>query len=218
MHGENIQAYGLWILVIINAALFVFFIFSFLMPMKKREWRSMGVTTAFFVALFTEMYGFPLTIYLLTGLLGNKYPALDPFSHANGHLWVTFFGGDVLAMNVIHVVSNGMVLFGFFIMWKGWKLVHSGSGELVTSGLYGYTRHPQYTGLFIVIVGMFIQWPSIATVIMAPVLVTVYYRLSRREEKEMIEYFGDKYREYMSRTPMFLPRFGQLCSSGKTNN
>lgn len=205
MHGENIQAYGLWSLVLINAALFLFFIFSFFMPMKKREWRSMGVTAAYFVALFTEMYGFPLTIYLISGYLGSKYPVLDPFSHANGHLWITLFGGGVTAMNVIHLVSNGMVLIGFFIMWKGWKQVHSSNGQLVTTGLYAYARHPQYTALFIVVAGMFIQWPSIATVLMAPVLAVVYYRLSRREEKEMIHHFGDRYKEYIEKTPMFLP-------------
>lgn len=107
--------------------------------------------------------------------------------------------------NNIHLISNGMVIIGFYMMWKGWKLVHSGSGDLVTSGLYGYVRHPQYTALFIVVTGMFIQWPSIATVLMAPVLAVVYYRLSRREEKDMINHFGDKYKEYMTRTPMFLP-------------
>ncbi len=207
MHGENIQAYGLWSLVIMNVALFVFFILSFLAPIKKREWRTMGVTTAFFVALFTEMYGFPLTVYILTSSLGAKYPALDPFSHANGHLWVAFFGGGETMMNIIHLISNGMVVIGFFVMWKGWRLIHSAGDELVISGLYSYARHPQYTGLFIVIAGMFIQWPTIITVVMAPFLILIYYRLSRKEEKDMIENFGDEYREYMKRTPMFIPGF-----------
>ncbi len=82
MHGENISyAYGFWSLVAVNVGLFAFFIISFLSPVKKKEWRCMGATLAFFVALFTEMYGFPLTIYILTGLLGSKYPVLNPFSH-----------------------------------------------------------------------------------------------------------------------------------------
>lgn len=206
MHGAGIYAYGLWYLVVINIVLFVFFIMSFLMPLKKREWRSMGTTVAFFVALFTEMYGFPLTIYILTGILGTKYPVLDPFSHANGHLWVTLFGGGAKMMDTIHLISNGMVVIGLFIMWIGWKLIHSAQSGLVTSGLYGYVRHPQYTGLFVVITGMFIQWPSITTVIMAPVLIMVYYRLSKSEEKDMIEKFGDEYIEYMLRTPRFIPK------------
>jgi len=205
MHGEGIFAYGLWSLVVINIALFVFFIMSFLVPFRKREWRSMGVTVAFFTALFTEMYGFPLTIYLFTGILGTKYPVLDPFSHANGHLWVTLFGGGTVMMDIIHLVSNGLVIIGFIIMWKGWKLIHSAHDKLVTTGIYAYVRHPQYSGLFLVIVAMLIQWPSIMAIVMAPILLTVYYRLSRSEEQDVIVKFGDEYRQYMIETPMFIP-------------
>lgn len=209
MHGEDIPfAYGFWSLVVVNAALFVFFILSFLTPVKKREWRSMGVTIAFFVALFTEMYGFPLTIYILTGILGSRYPVLNPFSHASGHLWLTFFGGGAAMMNVIHIISNGLVIIGFVIMWKGWKLIHGAKGELVTGGPYANVRHPQYSGLFIIMIGMLIQWPTIITAVMFPVLFYVYYRLSKREESEMIITFGDEYKRYMEKTPMFISRFG----------
>lgn len=207
MHGENVSfAYGFWSLVIVNLALFVFFILSFLTPLKKREWRSMSVTIAFFVALFTEMYGFPLTIYILTALLGSKYPALNPFSHASGHLWLTFFGGGAAMMTVIHIISNGLVIIGFAIMWNGWKLIHAAKAGLVTDGPYAYVRHPQYSGLFIVMIGMLIQWPTIITALMFPVLIFVYYRLSKREESEMIKMFGDEYKRYMEKTPMFVPK------------
>ena len=207
MHGENISfAYGFWSLVVVNVGLFAFFIISFLTPVKKREWRSMGATLAFFVALFTEMYGFPLTIYILTGILGSKYPALNPFSHASGHLWLAFLGGGAVMMTVIHLISNGLVIIGFSIMWKGWKLIHGAKGELVTDGPYTYVRHPQYSGLFIIMIGMLIQWPTIITALMFPVLVFVYYRLSKREESEMIRIFGDVYKKYMDRTPMFIPK------------
>lgn len=207
MHGENVSfAYGFWSLVIVNVALFVFFILSFLTPLKKREWRSMSVTIAFFVALFTEMYGFPLTIYILTALLGSKYPALNPFSHASGHLWLTFFGGGAAMMTVIHIISNGLVIIGFAIMWNGWKLIHAAKAGLVTDGPYAYVRHPQYSGLFIVMIGMLIQWPTIITALMFPVLIFVYYRLSKREESEMIKMFGDEYKRYMGKTPMFVPK------------
>ena len=209
MHGENISyAYGFWSLVLVNAGLFAFFIISFLAPVKKREWRSMGVTLAFFVALFTEMYGFPLTIYILTAVLGSKYPALNPFSHSSGHLLLTFLGGGAVMMTVIHLVSNGLVLIGFVIMWKGWKLIHGAKGELVTSGPYAYVRHPQYAGLFIIMIGMLIQWPTIITAVMFPVLVFVYYRLSKREESEIVKQFGEAYRRYAEKTPMFIPKVG----------
>ncbi|MBI5286081.1 MAG: isoprenylcysteine carboxylmethyltransferase family protein [Deltaproteobacteria bacterium] len=206
MHGESISyAYGFWSLVVVNVALFVFFILSFLTPVKKREWRSMGVTIAFFVALFTEMYGFPLTIYILTVILGSQYPALNPFSHASGHLWLTFFGGGAFMMTIIHIISNGLTIIGFAIMWKGWKLIHGAKGGLVKEGPYAYVRHPQYSGLFLIMIGMLIQWPTIITALMFPVLVFVYYRLSKKEEEEMIKQFGDEYRQYMERVPMFTP-------------
>lgn len=209
MHGENISfAYGFWSLVAINIGLFAFFILSFLTPVKKREWRSMGATLAFFVALFTEMYGFPLTIYILTAILGSKYPALNPFSHASGHLWLTFLGGGQVMMTVIHLVSNVFVFIGFVIMWKGWKLIHSAKG-LVTEGPYAHIRHPQYSGLSLIMIGMLIQWPTIITALMFPVLIFVYYRLSKREESDMMVLYGAEYRSYMEKTPMFIPHLSK---------
>src|SRR3990172_3519779 len=155
MHGEGISyAYGFWSLVIANVLLFLFFILSFIAPLKKREWRGMGVTVAFIVALFTEMYGFPLTIYVLTAVLGSKYPALNPFAHESGHLWVTFLGGGGMTLAAVHIVSNGLMIAGFFIMGAGWKKIHSAKGELVTTGLYSRVRHPQYSGLFLVTIGL----------------------------------------------------------------
>jgi protein-S-isoprenylcysteine O-methyltransferase Ste14 len=207
MHGENISyAYGFWSLVVINVGLFIFFLLSFLTPTKKQEWRSMGVTTAFIVALFTEMYGFPLTIYILTAWLGNKYPALNPFSHASGHLWLTFLGGGPAMMVWIHMISNGLIIAGFWIMSVAWRRIHAAKGELVTEGPYRYVRHPQYSGLFLIITGLLIQWPTIITALMSPVLFYVYYRLARREEAEVETRFGDRYQKYKSITPMFIPR------------
>ena len=209
MHGENISyAYGFWFLVLVNVALFGFFILSFLTPFKKREWRAMGVTLGFFVALFTEMYGIPLTIYILTAILGRRYPALNPFSHASGHLWLTFLGGGALMMTVIHIISNGLTVIGFVIMWKGWKLIHDAKDSLVMEGPYAYVRHPQYSGLFVIMIGMLIQWPTIITALMFPVLVFIYYRLSKKEEDEMIKTFGDEYKQYRGRVPMFIPKIG----------
>lgn len=207
MHGENVSfAYGFWSLVIINVGLFIFFILSFLSPVKKREWRSMGVTTAFLVALFTEMYGFPLTIYILTAWLGNKYPVLNPFSHSSGHLWLTFLGGGPAMMAWIHIISNGFVIVGFIVMSSAWQRIHSAKGGLVTDGPYRYVRHPQYSGLFLIMIGLLIQWPTIITLFMSPVLFYMYYRLSRQEEAEVEKQFGDLYRRYKEKTPRFVPR------------
>ena len=207
MHGNGIPfGYGFWSLVAVNAALFIFFVLSFLAPVKRREWRSFGVFSAFVIALFTEMYGFPLTIYLLTAVLGSRYPALNPFSHASGHLWITFLGGGAWMSVLIHLVSNGLMLGGLLLMGAGWRQIHRATGALVTDGVYAWVRHPQYAGLFLITVGMLIQWPTIVTGATWPVLLAVYSRLARREEREAEARYGEAYRAYRARVPMFVPR------------
>lgn len=208
MHGEEIRfGYGFWSLVIVNVAIFVLLALSFLTPVRRREWRSFGVFTAFVVALFTEMYGFPLTIYVLTAVLGSRYPVLNPFSHASGHLWITLLGGGAWMSVVIHALSNGLMVGGLLLMGAGWQRIHRGKGALVTDGPYAWVRHPQYTGLFLITIGMLVQWPTIITAATWPVLMAVYYRLARREERDAEAAFGDAYRTYKARVPMFVPRF-----------
>jgi len=207
MHGEGIPwGYGFWSLVVVNAAIFVLLALSYLTPVKRREWRSFGVFTGFVVALFTEMYGFPLTVYVLTAILGSRYPALNPFSHASGHLWITLLGGSVWMSTLIHVVSNGLMLGGLLLMSAGWRRIHAAKGTLVTDGVYARMRHPQYTGLFLITIGMIVQWPTLITALTWPLLILVYYRLARREEREVETQFGDAYRRYKARVPMFVPK------------
>lgn len=209
MHGQEIPyGYGFWSLVVVNAAIFVLLTLSFLTPVRRREWRSFGVFTAFVVALFTEMYGIPLTIYVLTAILGSRYPALNPFSHASGHLWITWLGGGTWMSGVIHLVSNALMGGGLLLMWAGWRKIHQAQGGLVTDGVYAWVRHPQYAGLFLITVGMLVQWPTIITVATWPLLIAVYYRLARREEREAEARFGEAYRAYRARAPMFVPRLG----------
>jgi len=210
MHGEDIPfGYGFWSLVVVNAAIFVLLALSFLTPVKRREWRSFGVFTAFVVALFTEMYGFPLTIYVLTAILGSRYPALNPFSHASGHLWITLLGGGAWMSVVIHLISNGLMLGGLLLMGAGWSQIHKAKGSLVTDGVYARVRHPQYAGLFLITVGMLVQWPTIITAATWPLLVWIYYRLARREEREAEAVLGAAYSRYKASVPMFVPRIGR---------
>ncbi len=209
MHGEDIPyGYGFWSLVLFNAGFFVIFTLSFLTPLRRREWRSFGVYSAFIVALFTEMYGFPLTIYVLTSLLGSRYPALNPFSHASGHLWVALLGGGAVMMTVIHLVSNALMFGGLMIIAVGWRRIHAGQGRLVTDGIYRVVRHPQYSGLFLISIGLLIQWPTLITLLTWPVLVIMYMRLARREEHDMEQAFGEAYRVYARQVPPFFPRLG----------
>ena len=202
-------AYGMWVIAAFNVGLFLFFILSFIKPKQTKEWRNMGVVTAFLVALFAEMYGYPLTIYLLTGWLGEAYPVLQPFNHKYGHLWVVVSGGSTLAWVVVMGLSLLFLLAGYTLMSKGWRQIHSAHDKFVTDGVYAYVRHPQYTGLFLLITGFLIQWPTLLTVIMAPVLIFAYVRLSRSEEAVVQQKYTPSYLEYASRTPMFFPPMNQ---------
>jgi protein-S-isoprenylcysteine O-methyltransferase Ste14 len=211
MHGVDTGgfAYGLWTVVLFSILIVLFLLFSFVKPNKKFEWRSMGLFIGFIAALFTEMYGIPLTIYFLTGWLGSSYPVLDPFSHSSGHLVLVFLGisKSTLAMILLHVITNGIIFFGFYIIYKGWKLIHDAKeDEMVTQGIYEHIRHPQYVGMWLITVGFLIQWPTLITLAMWPVLMIVYYRLSMREERELTKKFGQKFKEYKSRVPAFIPR------------
>jgi protein-S-isoprenylcysteine O-methyltransferase Ste14 len=205
MHGDGGYSYGMWIVAAFNIGIFLFFILSFLKPRGSQEWRSMGVVTAFLVALFAEMYGFPLTIYLLTGWLGDAYPVLQPFSHKFGHLWVVVFGGSTLAWAIVMGLSLLLMLMGYLLLSKGWTQIHAARGGLVTDGIYAYARHPQYTGLFLVIIGFLVQWPTLLTVIMAPILLFAYVHLARVEERRAEAEFGEAYNEYVCKTPAFFP-------------
>jgi protein-S-isoprenylcysteine O-methyltransferase Ste14 len=206
--SSNPPAYGLWSLVIVNAVVFIIFAFSFTRPRTSRDWRSFGAFAAFLVALFTEMYGFPLTIYLLSGWLGNRFPGLNPFSHNGGHLWQTLLGlkGDP-HLNPIHWLSDGLIAAGFITLGSAWKVLYQAqrAHQVATTGIYAHLRHPQYVGFVLIMLGFLVQWPTFITLIMFPILVTMYVRLARREEKDAQSEFGDDYAHYADRTPAFLP-------------
>jgi len=208
--NETARAYGLWPLVIINSAIFIFFAFSFIKPKTRIDWRSLGAFSAFIIALFVEMYGFPLTIYLLSGWLQSKFPQSDIFAHGSGHLWHTLFGlqGDPHT-NPIHLLSNIMIFAGFYLTYRAWLVLHAAQkeGKLATSGPYSLVRHPQYDGFVLVMFGFLLMWPTLLTLLMFPILVIVYIRLARQEEKLVRQEFGSAYDEYMNDVPPFLPNW-----------
>ncbi len=208
MQVEIESPYGLWSLVIINSLVFIIFAFSFAGPRTHRDWRSFGAFSAFIVALFTEMYGFPLTIYLLSGWLESRYPDIDFMNHDAGHLLEVMFGwGGDPHFGPFHIVSYIVIFAGFVLLARSWGILYEAQrrGEIAASGPYAWVRHPQYAGFIAIMTGFLLQWPTLLTLAMFPVLVYMYVRLARREERDAIARFGVEYRRYMESVPAFLP-------------
>jgi protein-S-isoprenylcysteine O-methyltransferase Ste14 len=186
---HDAPAYGLWLLVILNSAVFIIFAFSFSKPQSPRDWRSFGAFSAFIVALFTEMYGFPLTIYLLSGWLQARYPGMDLMSHDAGHLWSTVLGlkGNP-HFSVLHIVSGVLIAAGFILIGAAWKVLYQAQRQhrLATTGAYAYVRHPQCVGFILIMLGFLVQWPTILT----------------------LQAFGAEYDRYAATVPGWFPRPG----------
>ena len=218
-HGDSAPAYGLWTLVLINSAVFILFAFSFFKPNTKRDWRTFGGFSAFIVALFVEMYGFPLTIYLFAGWLGRRFPGANMLSHDAGHLWYSLLGfkGNP-HLNPIHLASTLFILGGFFLLSSSWRVLFAAQREktLAMTGPYRRVRHPQYIGFIVIMFGFLLQWPTLVTLAMFPILVVTYVRLAQREEREVEAELGDTWRAYAAVTPRWIPHFGELKSTTQT--
>ena len=210
MGGDDFGG-GLWVLVGINSAIFIAFAASFFHPRSHRDWRVMGTYSAFIVALFTEMYGFPLTIYLLSGWLGPSFPALVP-THAGGHLLNDLIGwqGDP-HLSPFHLASYVVMGAGIILLSRAWPVLWKAQREhrLATTGPYGTIRHPQYVGFLLIMAGLLLQWPTLLTLAMFPVLALAYTRLARAEERDVRAEFGADYDAYAAATPRFIPHLGE---------
>ena len=204
--------YGNWFLVIISIVIFLFFLKSVFCPRTKTDWRTYQSFSAFIIALFAEMYGFPLTIYLLTSWFGNKFFNID-FSHDSGHILnkILNLSGDP-HFNWLHLVSNGLIVGGFIILSSAWEILYKAQqkGVLATTGIYKYVRHPQYLGFILIIIGFLLQWPTLITLIMAPILIFRYIKLAREEEKEITKTFEKEFEDYRKNTPAFFPSIKNL--------
>ena len=211
------SAYGLWGLVLVNSVVFILFAYSFFKPRTPRDWRSFSAFSAFLVALFAEMYGFPLTIYFLSGWLQRRYPGIDWFSHDAGHLLEMLFGWKTNPhAGPFHILSFIFIGSGFVLIARAWSILYEAQHrhELATTGPYGYVRHPQYVGFILVMLGFLVQWPTLLTLAMFPILVIMYVRLAHQEEQEVRTEFGQVYDRYAARTPAWFPRLGGTAKTG----
>ncbi len=211
MPHDAAPAYGLWSLVVINSLVFIIFAFSFARPQSGRDWRSFSAFSGFLVALFAEMYGYPLTIYLLSGWLGPKFPGVDFLSHDAGHLLELMFGWRANPhFGPFHALSAVFIGGGFWLLSSAWSVLYANqrAETLAQTGPYSSVRHPQYAAFVLIMFGFLLQWPTVLTLAMFPILCLMYVRLSLSEEREAAHRFGASWEEYANRTPRFFPRFG----------
>lgn len=219
MDHDAAPAYGLWSLAAINSLVFIVFAFSFAKPKTARDWRSFGAFSAFLVALFTEMYGFPLTIFLLSGWLQTRFPGVDFLSHDAGHLLEVMFGWKLNPhFGPFHIASNILILGGFWLLAAAWRVLYRAqrTGRLASTGIYARMRHPQYVAFILIMLGFLLQWPTIPTLAMFPILVAMYGALGAREEADMAARFGAEYRMYAAVTPRFIPKLGATAIASET--
>ena len=213
--NDSSPPYGLWPLVIIGSLVLIAFAGSFVRPKTPKDWRSLGVFSAFIVALFAEMYGFPLTIYLLSGWLTKRFPGMDIFSHDMGHLLEDFFGwGGDPHFGPFHIASYILIFYGFGLLSKAWKILYAAQRDhqLAMIGPYARIRHPQYAAFVIIMFGFLLQWPTLITLVMFPVLTWMYVRLARSEERDARREFGEAWEVYAQQTPAFIPRLKSQSS------
>ncbi|TLZ75938.1 MAG: isoprenylcysteine carboxylmethyltransferase family protein [Methanobacteriota archaeon] len=178
-----------WLIALFNILLVTLFLF--LTPVRiKDSWKSHGTYVAFMVSLFSEMFGFPLTVYFLSSVGYAVEPQFIGYVFLYGQL-----------------IGSPLVIIGLILIYKGWKeIVFKRGTVLVTEGIYTVVRHPQYLGFLLVTLGQFVVWPTIPTAIMWPLLAVLYYRQAKREEAVLLEAFGVRFQAYADKTPMFLPR------------
>ena len=201
---EPVAHSGAWAVAIIVIVLVSWMLYRYLAPKTWREWAGAGLVQAFIIALYAEMYGFPLTIYLLVRFFG-----LDR-SHLNANLWSTLVDLGDTGMLISMLLGYALLFLGLGLFLQGWRELYRArqQQQLAHDGLYGLMRHPQYTGLFIALFGEgVVHWPTVFSVAALPFIILVYGLLARREEARMVELFGEEYQEYRRQVPMFLPQW-----------
>lgn len=169
---------------------------------KKMDRKPRGTYLAFVIAFAIEMHGIPFSMWIISWIIGKNLP--------EGILW-----GHTLVLSIGHLgmyINITLAIIALFLILNGWYNIYkkywskeTGKGSLVTTGVYRYMRHPQYTGLLLMSLGMIIEWATLPMLIIYPVMVFMYLRLAKKEEQDMIQEFGEEYRSYIKNTKRFFP-------------
>jgi protein-S-isoprenylcysteine O-methyltransferase Ste14 len=169
---------------------------------KKMDTKPRGTYLAFVIAFAIEMHGIPFSMNIIAWIIGKNLPEGVLW----GHTLINTIGFWGMYINIIcAVIAMFLILNGWYNIYKKYWSKEKGRGELVTSGVYRYIRHPQYTGLLLLSFGMLVEWATLPLLILFPVMIYMYVRLARREERDMLDEFGEEYKRYMEKTKMFIP-------------
>jgi protein-S-isoprenylcysteine O-methyltransferase Ste14 len=198
-----------WLLVTANVIFFTLF-FVLLQYRRKLPRLPSSIYLAFIVALYAEMFGFWLTMYILMGVFG--LPDIYNLEFLLGQL-IGKDVFDVVFMSFIFPTAQVIIGIGMLLVIFGWKEIFNGKGKLVTTGIYRYIRHPQYLGFLLITLGLNVWWLTFITLALWPVVIIVYYRLAKKEEKEAEEQFGEEYLKYKQRVPGWIPRIRRKADS-----
>ncbi len=187
-----------WHIVLLSILLFIAFIIP-LSYRRKANWLEYGLVSAFFVSLFIEMYGIPLTI-----LLASKYFAATP-TNLPGYLIEFRFLGVGFGMDLAMSYAALLMVTGASLVITGWITLYRNTKNkgLVTHGIYHYSRHPQYLGFIFIILGWFIGWPTLLTLVFTPILIFKYIRVCKTEETEITDKYAE-YEMYKTKTPFLI--------------
>jgi protein-S-isoprenylcysteine O-methyltransferase Ste14 len=189
--------FGVLFFVVLYSVVLIFIPFY-----RKMDKKPQGTYLAFVIAFAIEMHGIPFSMWLISWIIGRNLPEGILW----GHTLTRSFGH--LGMNIgiaFAVVALILILNGWYNIYKKYWSKETGTGALVTTGIYRFIRHPQYTGLLLLSLSMILNWATLPMLVLFPVMVFMYLRLAKREERDMVEEFGDEYRSYMKRTKNFIP-------------
>lgn len=201
MKDAALDHYGNWFGVVLW--ILIYGVFILFIPFYKKSQRKPATAyMAFIIAYALEMFGIPMSMYIITWAFGKQLPDGIFWGHTL-NAYIGHWGMYICIL--LNIIGGVIIILGWRKIYKEYWKHDKGEGHLVTTGIYKYIRHPQYTGFLLITLGMIFEWATIPLLIMYPILAVIYYRLARKEEKDMIEEFGQAYIDYMNETSMFIP-------------